>query len=144
MLFHGKRHPQEMGGAEAEAFLTLLAVARQVFSSPKNQAKAAILYFSKQVLGVDMPWLDDVVQESSKRLPVVPTIREVRDFLLIMQDAARKGCGGRFWPRAFAACAGREVPAAGPRYLSRLAPFSTHRISRLLEQHRQRTGDGLA
>ena len=62
ILFHGKRHPQEMGAAEVEAFLTYLAVQRQVSASTQNQAKAAILYLYKQVLGVDLPWLDDVVQ----------------------------------------------------------------------------------
>ncbi|MGH8821618.1 MAG: phage integrase N-terminal SAM-like domain-containing protein, partial [Rhodoferax sp.] len=40
----GKRHPQDMGGAEAEVFLTHLAVDRRVSASTQNQAKAAILY----------------------------------------------------------------------------------------------------
>ena len=44
ILFHDKRHPQEMVGAEVEAFLTHLAVDRQVSASTQNQAKAAILY----------------------------------------------------------------------------------------------------
>ncbi len=52
ILFHGKRHPQEMGAVEVEAFLTHLAVQRQVSASTQNQAKAAILYLYKQVLGV--------------------------------------------------------------------------------------------
>ena len=55
ILFHGKHHAQEMGGAEMEAFLTYLAVARQVSASTQNQARAAILYLCKQVLGVDLP-----------------------------------------------------------------------------------------
>ena len=43
ILFHGKRHPQDMGGAEVEAFFTHLAVGRQVFASIHRPAKAAIL-----------------------------------------------------------------------------------------------------
>ena len=86
ILFHDKRHPQEMGGAEVEAFLTHLAVDRQVSASTQNQAKAAILYLYKQVLGVDLPWLDGVVQaKTPKRLPVVLTASEVRALLLHMQ-----------------------------------------------------------
>ena len=86
ILFHGKRHPQEMGAPEVEAFLTHLAVDRQVSASTQNQAKAAILYLYKQVLGVDLPWLDDVVQaKTPKRLPVVLTASEVRALLLHMQ-----------------------------------------------------------
>jgi len=62
ILFHKKRHPQEMGAAEVEAFLSYLAVERQVAASTQNQAKAALLYLYKQVLGIDLPWLDEVVQ----------------------------------------------------------------------------------
>jgi len=86
ILFHGKRHPQEMGAVEVEAFLTHLAVQRQVSASTQNQAKAAILYLYKQVLGVDLPWLEDVVQaKTPRRLPVVLTATEVRTLLLHMQ-----------------------------------------------------------
>ena len=75
-----------MGSAEVEAFLTHLAVDRQVSASTQNQAKAAILYLYKQVLGVDLPWLGDVVQaKTPKRLPVVLTASEVRTLLLHMQ-----------------------------------------------------------
>ena len=86
ILFHGKRHPQEMGGAEVEAFLTHLAVNRHVSASTQNQAKAAILYLYKQVLQIELAWLDEVVQaKTPKRLPVVLTASEVRALLLHMQ-----------------------------------------------------------
>jgi integron integrase len=83
ILFHDKRHPQDMGAAEVAAFLSHLAVDRQVAASTQNQAKAAILYLYKQVLGVDLPWLDEVVQaRRPQRLPVVLTPTEVRALLL--------------------------------------------------------------
>ena len=86
ILFHGKRHPLEMGAAEVEAFLTYLAVQRQVSASTQNQAKAAILYLYKQVLQIELAWLDEVVQaKTPKRLPVVLTASEVRALLLHMQ-----------------------------------------------------------
>ncbi|ARU03785.1 integrase [Comamonas serinivorans] len=86
ILFHGKRHPQEMGAVEVEAFLTHLAVARQVSASTQNQAKAAILYLYKQVLQIELPWLDEVVQaKQPRRLPVVLTPTEVRELLLHME-----------------------------------------------------------
>ena len=85
ILFHDKRHPQDMGAAEVEAFLTHLAVDRHVAASTQNQAKSAILYLYKQVLGVELPWLDDVVQaKTPRRLPVVLTAPEVRSLLLHM------------------------------------------------------------
>lgn len=79
ILFHGKRHPAEMGAAEVGAFLTHLAAERQVSASTQNQAKAALLFLYREVLGVDLPWLGEIVQaKPNKRLPVVLTPREVR------------------------------------------------------------------
>jgi site-specific recombinase XerD len=76
---HGKRHPKDMGVVEIEAFLTYLAVARNVSASTQNQAKSALLYLYKEVLAVELPWLDNVTQaKSPKRLPVVLTQAEVQ------------------------------------------------------------------
>lgn len=89
ILFHGKRHPQDMGAAEVEAFLSHLAVERQVSASTQNQAKSAILYLYKQVLGMELPWLDEVVQaKNPRRLPVVLTPSEVRELLLHTEGTA--------------------------------------------------------
>ena len=50
ILFHGKRHPQDMGKPEAEAFLTHLVIKRNVASSTQNQAFNAILFLYNHVL----------------------------------------------------------------------------------------------
>lgn len=85
ILFHGKRHPRDMGAVEVEAFLSHLAVERHVSASTQNQAKAALLYLYKQVLEIDLPWLNEAVQaKRPKRLPVVLTPTEVRELLLHM------------------------------------------------------------
>jgi integron integrase len=79
---HGKRHPKDMGVAEVEAFLTHLAVERNVSASTQNQAKSAILYLYKEVLDIDLPWLDNVTRaKAPKRLPVVLTQSEVQAVL---------------------------------------------------------------
>jgi len=76
--FHRYRHPAEMGAAEIEAFLSHLAVGRNVSGSTQNQALAALLFLYKQVLGVNLPWLDDIVRaKKPKHLPVVLTRDEV-------------------------------------------------------------------
>jgi hypothetical protein len=62
ILFHGKRHPAEMAAAEIEAFLTYLAVDRQVSASTQNQALAALLFLYQKVLRVELPWLDGIVR----------------------------------------------------------------------------------
>lgn len=80
--FHGKRHPREMGAAEVEAFLSDLAVSRNVSASTQNQAKSALLFLYKEVLGVELPWLDNVTQAKvPKRMPVVLTRDEVQAVL---------------------------------------------------------------
>ena len=63
ILFHGRRHPAEMAAAEVEAFLTHLAVDRQVSASTQNQALAALLFLYQKVLRIELPWLDGVVRE---------------------------------------------------------------------------------
>jgi integron integrase len=84
--FHGLRHPRELGAAEVEAFLTHLAGERNVSSSTQGQAKSALLFLYKHVLGVELPWLDEVVSaKASRRLPVVLTPREVRELLLNLE-----------------------------------------------------------
>jgi integron integrase len=86
IVFHHKRHPRDMGAEEVEAFLSHLAVDRQVAASTQNQAKSAILYLYKQVLGMDLPWLNEVIQaKRPQRLPVVLTPSEVRELLLHME-----------------------------------------------------------
>ncbi|MBI4756786.1 MAG: integron integrase [Betaproteobacteria bacterium] len=82
ILFHGKRHPREMGAAEVAAFLSHLAVERRVSASTQNQARSALLFLYREVLAQDLPWLDEVVPaKASRRLPVVLTPGEVRGLL---------------------------------------------------------------
>lgn len=82
ILHFNKRHPSEMGAVEVEVFLTYLAVERNVSASTQNQAKSALLFLYKEVLGVALPWLDKVEQaKAPKRLPVVLTKAEVQAVL---------------------------------------------------------------
>lgn len=77
--FHRNRHPQDMGAPEIEAYLSHLATARDVAAGTQNQAMHAILFLYKQVLGIDLPWLDGVTRaKESKRIPTVLTQTETR------------------------------------------------------------------
>src|ERR1700730_2559035 len=60
--FHGRRHPREMGPAHVEAFLTHLAVTAKVSASTQNQALQALLFLYRQVLDVELPWLENVTR----------------------------------------------------------------------------------
>ncbi len=71
-----------MGAAEVEAFLSDLAVRRDVSASTQNQALAALLFLYKQVLKQELPWLGEVVRaKKPARLPVVLSIDEVQRIL---------------------------------------------------------------
>ena len=85
--FHGKRHPADMGKPEIEAFLTALAVERNVAASTQAQALSALLFLYKEVLGQDLPWLSEVTRaKKPARLPTVLTRQEVHALLKHVQD----------------------------------------------------------
>ena len=78
ILYHGKKHPKDMGAEEVEQFLTYLAVQCNVAASTQNQAKCAVLFLYKEVLKQDLDWLHNVKSaKRSERVPVVLTKSEV-------------------------------------------------------------------
>jgi integron integrase len=82
IVHFGKKHPREMGAAEVEQFLTHLAVNGRVAASTQNQARCALLFLYKEVLSVELPWLDNVEHaKTPKRLPVVLNRDEVQAIL---------------------------------------------------------------
>lgn len=82
IVFNGKRHPADMGAVEVERFLTYLANDRHVSSATQNQALSAILFLYRDVLALDLPWLDGFERSKKpKRLPVVLTPLEVQALL---------------------------------------------------------------
>lgn len=82
LRFHHMRHPREMGAREVTAFLNHQANERQVAAATQNQALAALLFLYREVLGLELPWLDDLVRaKTAKRLPTVLTRDEVQAIL---------------------------------------------------------------
>jgi integron integrase len=81
IVFHGKRHPRDMGEREVTAFLSSLA-SRGVSASTQNQALSAILFLYEVVLGTRLTWMDDIVRaRRPARLPVVLSREEVAALL---------------------------------------------------------------
>lgn len=82
ILFHNKRHTDEMGKREVKAFLTHLAVNRNVAPSTQNQALSALHYLYRVVLDRGLPWFDGVTRaKKPSRLPVVLTADEAARLL---------------------------------------------------------------
>lgn len=89
ILFHGKRHPKEMGKAEVTAFLTHLAVKREVAPSTQNQALSALLFLYAQVLDCPLEGVDAVRAKQRQRVPVVLTQDEVARLLAQMDGITK-------------------------------------------------------
>lgn len=87
ILFHNKRHPQEMGAAEIEAFLTYLAQERHVSASTQNQALSAILFLYREVLHISISNLEITWANKPKRLPTVLSQEETRRILACLTGA---------------------------------------------------------
>lgn len=67
ILFHGKRHPVDMGETEITWFLSSLAVDAKVSASTQNQALSALLFLYRKVLDKTVPWLREVVHAKTPR-----------------------------------------------------------------------------
>ncbi len=90
ILFHGKRHPLELGEPEVVAFLTHLAVHEDVAASTQNQALGALLFLYKVVLDRPLEWVNDQVVRAKRpeRLPVVLSREEAKAVLAQLDGTA--------------------------------------------------------
>lgn len=100
--FHGLRHPEQLGSAEVEAFLTHLAVNRNVSAATQNQALNALLFLFRSVLGVEVGDLKAQRAKEKVRMPVVLSVEEVKQLLAAvngveeaLQARLLYGCGLR-------------------------------------------------
>ncbi len=86
ILASGKRHPAQMGQAEVDAFLTRLATDGQVSAGAQNQALAALLFLYREVLRIELPWMENLVRaKRPRRIPVVLSREEVARLLAVLE-----------------------------------------------------------
>lgn len=78
IVFHEKKHPEEMGGKEISEFLSYLAINRRVSASTQNQALNALVFLYKKVLRIQLDDFDFKQARIGKRLPVVLSREEVQ------------------------------------------------------------------
>ncbi len=86
ILANGRKHPRHMGAVEVEAFLSRLATRHDVAASTQNQALSALLFLYREVLAIDLPWMESVVR--AKRPQKMPTVlsRDETSRLLALMD----------------------------------------------------------
>ncbi len=88
--FHHVRHPSELGAPEIAAFLTHLAVDSHVAASTQNQARSAVLFLYREVLGIAIENLPDIATVTKpRRLPTVLSRTEVRALLTQLSSTYR-------------------------------------------------------
>ena len=84
----GMKHPATLGGDMVERWLSSLATEGEVSASTQRQALAAVLFLYREVLGMQLPWLDNVVRaKQSQRLPCVLTRPEVQRVIAALPDS---------------------------------------------------------
>jgi integrase len=90
ILFHGKRHPKEMGVPEIAQYLTHLATKQEVAASTQNQAFSAVTFLYRHVLTTELQFPADTVRPGrSKPLPVVLTQQEARAVIASMSGTSK-------------------------------------------------------
>ena len=90
ILFHGKRHPAEMGAEEIRQYLSHLATEGRVSASTQNQALSALLFLYREVLGAELAYVEGIERaKRPARVPVVLTREEVRRILDCLTGAHR-------------------------------------------------------
>ncbi len=78
ILFHHKRHPRDLGADEIRQYLTHLAHAGQVSASTQNQALSALLFLYREVLSIELPFIDGIERAKRPvRIPVVLAREEI-------------------------------------------------------------------
>jgi integrase len=87
--FSGMKHPRSLGRSEVEAFLSMLASQRQVSVSTHRQALSALLFLYKEVLGQELPWMNEIGRPTpTRRIPSVLTLVEVQRVLDLIDGEA--------------------------------------------------------
>jgi integron integrase len=82
ILFHQKRHPQDLGVDEIRQYLSYLANEGQVSASTQNQALSALLFLYREVLSIELPFIDGIERAKRPvRVPVVLTREEIEQVL---------------------------------------------------------------
>jgi integron integrase len=88
--FHQLRHPRDLDASAVGAFLTHLAVEGQVAAATQNQARSALLFLYRDVLGIDLDIPNTVVAaKTPQRLPTVLTREEVHAVIRELEGTHR-------------------------------------------------------
>lgn len=131
ILFHGKRHPSELGADHLSTFLSDLAVRGHVAASTQNQALHAILFLYREVLKQTLPWIEGIQRaKQPQHLPVVLSRTEIKHVLAQLEGTSamsQKVTGASIYPsRSIASTRTRTASGDGSTSSPPRADQSTH------------------
>jgi integron integrase len=90
ILFHGKEHPSKLGALEVKTFIHHLSVDKQAAASTVRQALSSIVFFYREVLQAELPWIEDLITpKRSTYIPIVFSQREVQAIFKSMEGTWR-------------------------------------------------------
>lgn len=87
----GMKHPATLGGDRVQAWLTHLATERDVAASTQRQALAAMLFLYRQVLNMQLPWMDDIVR--ARQPAHLPTVLSQGEMARVLAALPRNSAG---------------------------------------------------
>ena len=115
-----------MGAPEVEAFLTHLVVNGKVSAATQTQALSALLFLYKEVLGMDVPWMDGMVRaKASIRIPTVLSVNEVHRLLACL-DGVYSLMARLIYDNPGVQIAHRGKKTSGPKVDDKVEKTSSH------------------
>ena len=114
----GWRHPKDMGTEEVRAFLTHLAVERNVAAATQNQALNALVFLYREVIGGELGWLDGF--EPAKRGARLPDVLSRAEVQAVLKEMAGRIMPGAAVLRYHSALNDSAKHSAKPEFQERL------------------------
>jgi integron integrase len=84
ILFHGKEHPSKLAGPHVQAFIEFLSVDKQCAASTVRQALSSIVFFYREVLRAELPWIDGLI--TPKRATYIPVVFSQKEVQAIFES----------------------------------------------------------
>jgi integrase len=88
--FHNKQHPAALNGTHVKNFIQYLAVDRACSASTVRQALSALVFFYREVLKRELPWIEGLTTPKQPiYVPVVFSQREIQDLFKALEGTWR-------------------------------------------------------
>lgn len=81
ILFHNKKHPEEMGAADVEAFLNHLSINKMVTANTQKTALNALVFLYRHLLGAPFEGVEIIKSTYPRKIPTVFSHTEAQSII---------------------------------------------------------------